>query len=740
MSTITNISNVSLISGFVFNCFDNCKVTHNFSPSKLKWVFFNSSNLMRKHHEVASSLRRRTFVHCQITQTEELPKRKCSPLLEHEILSSNGLLGSSDWKAVPDIWRTAAEKYGDRIALVDRYHEPPSELTYKQLEQEILDFSEGLRVVGLKPDEKVALYADNSCRWLIADQGAMAMGAVDVVRGSKSSTEELLQIYKHSESVALIVDSPEMFNRMADVFMAQSTMKFIVLLWGDKSDLGREVSDKFQVLDFNEIVGIGRESRKLLVASDDARQRYAYEPISSNDVASLMYTSGTTGNPKGVMITHRNLLHQINVLWDVVPVKAGDRFLSVLPTWHAYERACEYFIFTYGVEQVYTTVKNLKEDLRRYKPDYFISVPSVYETLYRVIQAQISSSSAVQKLLVLSSIKISLIYMEFKRIYEGKYLTKELQPQSYFIAAVDWLWARIAAAILWPIHALVTKLVYSKIRSAVGVSKAGISGGGSLPLHIDKFFEAIGILLQNGYGLTESSPVTATRRPNCNVLGSVGHPLRHAEIKVVEVDTNEVLPPGSKGIVKVRGPHVMKGYHKNPSATREVLDGDGWLNTGDLGWIAPSHSAGRSRLCGGVLVIEGRLKDTIVLSTGENVEPSEIEEAAMRSSLIHQIVVFGQDERRIGAIIVPNQKEALKEAKRLRILDADADELSRESLARLLRAELKTWTSGCSAHVGPILIVDEPFTIDNGLMTPTLKIRRDQVTARYRDEIASLYD
>ncbi|KAH9609946.1 hypothetical protein KSS87_022953 [Heliosperma pusillum] len=692
----TTICNVSFTCGLIFNYIDNRRISHHFPPCKFRWVLTNLNNLTRKQHEHKCSLRRRTCAQFKTTQAEDVEKRKYSPLLEHVIQSNNVLSDSIKWKTVPDIWRTTAEKYGDRIALVDRYHEPPSDLTYKQLEQEILYFCEGLRVVGLKPDEKIALFADNSCRWLIADQGmlfsfhtlcTMAMGAINVVRGSKSSKEELLQIYTHSESVALIVDGPEMFNGMADLFIAQTTMKFIILLWGDKSVLESGVSDKLHVLNFSEIIGIGRESQKLLVTSPDTKEQYAYEPISSNDVATLMYTSGTTGNPKGVMITHQNLLHQINVLWDIVPVKAGDKSLSVLPPWHAYERASEYFVFTHGIKQVYTTVKHLKDDLKRYQPDYFISVPSVYEALYRAIQSQILSSSALRKRLVLSLIKISLIYMELKRIYE-----------------------------------------------------AGISGGGNLPLHIDRFFEAIGILLQNGYGLTESSPVTASRRPDSNVLGSVGHPLRHTEIKVVEADTNQVLPPGSKGIVKIRGPHVMKGYYKNPSATRQVLDCEGWLNTGDLGWIAPCHSTGRSRLCGGVVVIEGRLKDTIVLSTGENVEPSEIEEAAMRSSLVHQIVVFGQDERRIGAIIVPNKKEALKEAKRLSVVNADSGDLNMESLTSLLRAELKTWTSGCSHRVGPILIVDEPFTIENGLMTPTLKIRRDQVTAKYRDQIASLYN
>ncbi|KNA21989.1 hypothetical protein SOVF_038250, partial [Spinacia oleracea] len=691
--------NISLNSGLSLNSFNHRKFSLNFLPCSFKWAFTNFTPPSWKRH---GSFRRSSLacVCSDTVQTEELRKRRCAPLLEHNILSNNMLPGSSDWKAVPDIWRTAAEKFADRIAMIDSYHEPPLELTYKQLEQEILDFSEGLRIAGLKPDEKVALFADNSCRWLIADQGTMAMGAINVVRGSRSSTEELLQIYNHSESVALLVDNPQLFNRMTDLFVTQATTKFVVLLWGEKSDLNAGESDKLSVFNYSDIIAMGKESRKRLAESYDARDLFIYETISSDDIATLMYTSGTTGNPKGVMITHRNLLHQIRSLWDVVPVQAGDKFLSMLPPWHAYERAAEYFIFSRGAEQVYTTVKNLKEDLKKHQPDYLIAVPLVYETLYSAIQKQIAANSAVQKIIVLAFIKISLLYMELKKIYEGKYLAK--QQQSYLIAFVDWLWARVAAAILWPIHNLAKILLYRKIQSAIGISKAGISGGGSLPVYVDKFFEAIGIIVQNGYGLTESSPVVAARRPAYNVLGSVGHPLKHTEIKVVHAGTNEVLSPGSKGIVKVRGPQVMKGYFKNPFATRQVKDDDGWLDTGDIGWIAPCHSVGRSRLCGGVVVLEGRAKDTIVLSSGENVEPSEIEEAAMRSRLIEQIVVIGQDQRRLGAIIVPNKEEALETAKKLSVVDADSTEITKERLTSLLREDLMKWTSKCSFQVGPI--------------------------------------
>ncbi|KAF3553672.1 hypothetical protein F2Q69_00015685 [Brassica cretica] len=679
---------------------------------------------------------RRFRIHC-VSKGKDV-----TPIIESSSSSGgDAALSYSEWKAVPDIWRSSAEKYGDKIALVDPYHDPPLKLTYNQLEQEILDFAEGLRAVGVKADEKIALFADNSCRWLVSDQGVMSTGAVNVVRGSRSSVEELLQIYQHSESfcsissdvsndaseslsVALVVDNPEFFNRIADTFTSKVSLRFLILLWGEKSSLVTQ-GMQIPVYSYTDIKNLGQEKR---AGSNDTRKS-----INPDDTAAIMYTSGTTGNPKGVMLTHRNLLHQIKHLSAYVPAEAGDRFLSMLPSWHAYERACEYFIFTCGVEQMYTSIRFLKDDLKRYQPHYLISVPLVYETLYSGIQKQISTSSAARKYLALTLIKISLAYMEMKRIYEGMCLTKEQKPPMYIVSLVDWLRARVVAALLWPLHMLAKILIYKKIHASIGISKAGISGGGSLPIHIDKFFEAIGVILQNGYGLTETSPVICARTLSCNVIGSAGYPMHGTEFKIVDPETNTVLPPGSKGIVKVRGPQIMKGYYKNPTTTKQVLNESGWFNTGDMGWIAPHHSTGRSRRCGGLIVLEGRAKDTIVLSTGENVEPLEIEEAAMRSRLIDQIVVIGQDQRRLGAIIIPNKEEAEK-------LDPETPQLSNEKLKSFVYQELRKWTSECSFQVGPVLIVDERFTIDNGLMTPTMKIRRDKVVAKYKDEINQLYN
>ncbi|CAN6447249.1 unnamed protein product [Victoria cruziana] len=578
--------------------------------------------------------------------------RKYCPVLESNLSITGDVMALHEWKTVPDIWKTSADRYGDKVALVDPYHDPPSTLTYKQLEQDILNFAEGLRVSGILPDEKVALFADNSCRWLVADQGIMAMGAVNVVRGSRSSSEELLQIYNHSVSVALVVDNPDFFSKLMKSFNSQARLRFVVLLWGEKASLDGQLVEQIPIFSYKEIIDIGRSCRYAL--ADTQKEGSSYNKIDT----------------------------VINNLWDIVPAREGDRFLSMLPPWHAYERACEYFIFVHGVQQMYTNVTSLKEDLRQYQPHYLISVPLVYETLHRWF-------------------------------FNGNVLPRLQNRQSSSVPPLlVWLWAGVMAALFWPLHLLGMKLVYSNIHASLGISKAGISGGGSLPLHIDEFFE---------------------------VLGTVGHPLRSTEIKIVDLETGSDLPAGQKGIIKVRGPQVMKGYYKNEEATAKVLDKEGWLNTGDIGWIVPSSSFGPSHNCGGMLVLEGRSKDTIVLSTGENVEPSEMEEAAIKSNLIQQIIVLGQDQRRLGALIVPNKEALLLAARKLyRTDELDVDSRCK-TFSQLIRDELTFWTSQCSFQIGPFLLLDEPFTTDNGLLTPTMKIRRDEVVARYSDEIAKLF-
>lgn len=662
-------------------------------------------------------------LYCTLQPLQEVQKkgRKIAPGLEGSTYQGNGSFGASEWKALPDIWRTAAEKFGDRVALIDPHHHPHTIMTYAQLRGAIMEFAEGLRVIGITPNEKVAVFAENSCRWLVADQGIMAAGAIDAVRGTRSSIEELTHIYTHSESVALVVDNQDLLKKLAPCLQG-STMKFAVLLWGEKSYL----AGGLEVFTYDEILAKGRDSCAFLAIGPNSVPE-CFDHIQSDDVATLVYTSGTTGNPKAVMLTHANLLHQVQHLDKVVDISAGDRFVSLLPPWHMYERSCEYFSLSQGIEQVYTNVKSLKEDLKKYAPDFIVAVPLVFDILHSGVQKQLLSGSSVKKFIASTLIHISMVYKEWKRVCEGRALARARIRASKFAAVFEWVLARFMVALLFPLHVLARVLIYKKIHAAIGIKKAGISGGGSLAPHIDQFFEAIDIAILNGYGLTETSPVVAARTSANNVLGTVGRPLYATSIKVVDPESGETLPHGRRGLVKVRGPQVMKGYYKNSSATAEVLDKHGWLDTGDLGWIVPKSDFGPARACSETLVLDGRAKDTIVLLTGENVDPTQIEEAALQSRYIQQVIVVGQDQRRLGALIVPNKEEL------------QAVSVSTSDTEKLIRAELHKFTSKCSVSIGPFVLIKEPFTIESGLLTPTMKLRRNAITEKYSNLITNLF-
>jgi long-chain acyl-CoA synthetase len=568
----------------------------------------------------------------------------------------------------------------------------------------------------------------------------MAAGAAAAVRGSRSSADELYHIFTHSDSVALVVDNLELYNKIAARLRGSTVIKFVIVLWGSKESLGAYKDEsKVPFYSYDDLMTSGRTSRQALAAVASSGERVQYDVTRPDDVATLVYTSGTTGNPKAVMLTHANLLHQIVHLGSVVQPAPGDRFLSLLPPWHMYERSAEYFALSRGVSQVYTSVKSLKEDLVRYPPDYFVAVPLVFDILYSGVQKQLAAGSKLRKQIALTLLSLSLKFVDFKRKQQGRDVTKARETFTPLTAAKEWALATIGALILLPFHLLAQKLVYSKILASIGIKKAAISGGGSLPPYVDKFFEAIGITLLNGYGLTETAPVVACRLPSNNVLGTIGGEIPETEMKVVDPDTGNVVAPGIKGSVKVRGPQIMKGYYKNPTATSAAIDSEGWFETGDLGWKVPSSILGPARMCGDLFVLDGRAKDTIVLSTGENVEPQEIEETIMQSKLIQNVMLVGQDKRRLGALIVANKEELQAAVRGLKQAKGDTSEPSRDDEKDVMRQEINTLLTNTSWPVGPFILLDEAFTIENGLLTPTMKVRREEVSTRFRNEIDKLY-
>ncbi|NJQ97704.1 MAG: long-chain fatty acid--CoA ligase, partial [Hydrococcus sp. CSU_1_8] len=497
------------------------------------------------------------------------------------------LVDYSSINSLPEIWSITAQKFGDIVALHDPHSKPEVLLTYTQLLEKIQQFAAGLQACGVKSEAKVALFSDNSPRWFIADQGIIMAGAANAVRSSTAEREELLYILSDSDSTSLVVENLSTLKKVRSQ-LDDLPIEFVVLL----SDETPNPDETLKILNFNQLLELGA--------------KHTLTPVrqTKETLATLIYTSGTTGKPKGVMLSHGNILHQVVNLITVLQLEPGDRVLSILPSWHSYERSGEYFILSRGCTQVYTNIRSFKNDLKEFKPDHMIGVPRLWESLYEAIQKQFREQPPSKQKLVNFFLGISERYVIARRIAQGLHL-ENLNP-----SGGERLMANITAILLAPLHALGDRLVYQKIRQATGGKvKTLISGGGALAMHLDTFYEIINVPLLVGYGLTETSPVTNARTLKHNLRGSAGKPIPGTEIRIVDPDTRQTLSPMQKGLVLIRGPQVMQGYYKKPEATAKAIDPEGWFDSGDLGMLTPAND----------LVLTGRAKDTIVLSNGENI-------------------------------------------------------------------------------------------------------------------------
>ncbi len=636
-------------------------------------------------------------------------------------------LDYSQVQALPEIWSIIAQhpEAANGIALHAPHSTPEVKITYAQLHLQIRQFAAGLQALGVQSGEHVAQFSDNGPRWLIADQGVMTVGAINAVRGSQADREELGFILGHSDSIGLIVQDLATLEKVKG-YVLNLPIRFVVLL----TDETPPAIEGAKTLNFSHLLELG--------------QTHALQParLTRETTATLMYTSGTSGQPKGVMLSHQNLLSQISGAYAVAQPQPGDRVLSILPIWHCYERTFEYFTLAYGCTQIYTNIRYVKKDIKEFKPNYMVGVPRLWESIYEGIQKQLRDQPEKTQRIANFFLTQGDRYIKAHRTVQGLNL-ENLNP-----SFMEKLTAAGQAAVLAPVHALGDRLVYQKIRQGTGGAiKFLVSGGGSIAEHLEDFFEVVGITILGGYGLTETSPITHVRRPWRNIRGGDGQPLPHTETRIVDLETQNPLPAGKQGLVMIRGLQVMQGYYKNPEATQKAITPDGWFDTGDLGWVTPQDD----------LIITGRAKDTIVLTNGENIEPQPIEDACLRSPYIDQIMLVGQDEKVIGALIVPNL-EALQQwaatqgsfvqppdqskptpvgLQEIGLEDKTVQDLFRQELNR----EVKN-RPGYRAddRVGPFRLLTEPFSIENGLLTQTLKIRRAVVTDRYRGMIDEMFD
>ncbi len=645
---------------------------------------------------------------------------------------------------LPELFQHLGAKYSEYTAVIDQ-HRPSAArttLTYMELSDRIKSVTAALRRLDIGKGDVIALFAENSHRWLIVDQAIMSCGAATAVRGADAPVPELDFIYGHSGSRALIVESPAVLKRLIDGGFDATRPEFIVMLFG-----APQPGYNFEVMLFDDLLAKGEnpiETETMIVGAADS-------------TATILYTSGTTGKPKGVVLKHSNILHQVGNLsiGSIDPVP-GEVFVSVLPCWHIFERTAAYYCFSKAMTVVYSNKRRFREDLTKHRPHVLVAVPRVFENLHATIMYKLKSASETRKKIFSTFTALSLAFIYALRRVRGlslKHMSVESNGVGEMIGRVG---SALKLLVLGPLYLLANLLVWTKIRAATGGRvRLCVCGGGMLAGYLEDFFEAARINICVGYGLTETSPVITNRFAEHNVRGSAGQLMPGTQLKIIDQESGAEMPKGKSGVIHAKGPQVFSHYHLNVEATEKAFDKQGFFDTGDLGYVAAS----------GDLVINGRSKDVIILSNGENVEPAAIEDAILSSPLIDQVMLVGQDERSLGALVVPRldallehqviddslhkrAHELLKQqpnvdSKEIRALEMEMG-LHPDVYSKLISeiSELNESRENYSRNdrIAGFRVVLTPFSVENGMMTQTLKIKKQIVADKLHSHIRSMYD
>lgn len=637
---------------------------------------------------------------------------------------------------LPELFKETSVKYADRPAFAgkdeNKQYKP---ITYKELYEVGVNLAEALIDLGVNARENVGLLADNRLEWIISDYGILMTGAADVPRGTDVTDSELVYILNHSGAKVVFLENDKMLEKLKKNESQLENKPKIVIM--DKK------SQAPGVLKLYELIDKGAELRKK--GSKKVEERIAQ--IKPDDLFTLIYTSGTTGMPKGVMLVHSNMMHQVrSILSEMIKIQAEERMLSILPVWHVFERVFEYLAIGAGAATYYTNVRDLRDDMRKVKPTFMGSAPRLWESIYNGIFTRVNDpkqTKTLNRIMFKVAYFFSKHYHSSMRFLQGNEV--DYSGRNIFESILRGAWAIIVAFFTNIPNLLLDIIVLGKIREATGGElKASVSGGGALQKHVDAFFNDIGIKVLEGYGMTETSPVISVRTFDKLVQGSVGVITPETELQIRD-DHGKVLThinsklrilagkPGLKGVIHVKGPQVMKGYYKNPEATAKVLK-DGWMDTGDIGMINFNKT----------VTITGRAKDTVVLLGGENVEPVPIENKITESPYVFQVMVIGQDQKNLGAMIVPDFDTLGVWAKENGVSETDKEKLiANPKVIDLFKKEIKALNNtktGFKAfeQVTPFFLITKQFEVGEEL-TNLLKMKRHVIAEKYKDKISALY-
>jgi long-chain acyl-CoA synthetase len=583
-------------------------------------------------------------------------------------------------KTLGSLFQLAAKKFPDTNILNFKRDGGWQSISGSEMFARMAACASGLLSLGIGKGDRVAILAPNSPEWTITDGACQLAGIVDVpiyVTLSPSSVEYIL---RDSGSRVLFLENIETYDSLKEILAGITSLEKIVLFHGD---LRSDKTVSFENLLCTAVPNIENE----------------FDEIESDAVATLIYTSGTTGEPKGVMLSHDCIISNVIDAGEKYDFAAHDVPLSVLPLSHIFERSAMYLYIYHGMEVHYAqSVDRVPENLAEVRPTIFVGVPRIFEKVYSRAKLRSAQAGATKEKIFDWAIEIA----------KQRAVCKESDQKISLGLKIK--------------YAVGDRLVYSKLREFFGGRlRACITGGAALPDDIYLIFNGAGIPVMQGYGLTETSPVLSSNNPEATRLGSVGKPIRNVSVRIAE-----------DGEIEATGPGVMLGYYHKPDATKEAFTDDGWFRTGDIGRVDAD----------GFLFITDRKKELFKTSGGKYIAPSPIEQKIRSSRFVSQVVLVGNARKYAAALIVPNFEMLDSYAKHKGIGTMSAAEYCRDPrIIDLMERQVASHTKGLARFetVKRIALLDREFSVDQGEMTPTLKIKRRVIDEKYMDVIDRLY-
>jgi long-chain acyl-CoA synthetase len=592
-------------------------------------------------------------------------------------------------KNIAGIFHNRAEKYQYEPCLRYKKEGKYVPISWREMQNMVVKLGLGLISLGVKEKEMVSIFSENCWEWVVADLATLSIGSADAPIYATNSGPEAAYIINDSNSKVVFVSDQDHLDRILNVKSKIKGLKYIITFDPIQTD-------EKNILSMEEVMRMGEEAK-----DKDAFEK-RLNAIEPESLATLIYTSGTTGQPKGVMLTHSNFVSNMMQCYASHPIiDHNDVVVSFLPWSHSLGRTVSLYLMLHigAVNNLAESFSTVLQNMQETRPTLMISVPRLFEKLHSGILSQVEKAPPLKKKLFSWATGIADRAVDFK--VQNKPLPPVLELQ----------------------YTLANNLVLSKLSSALGLNniRIFISGGGAIAVEIDRFFNSIGVPVHNGYGLTETSPVTNVNRFDIFEFGSVGPALPDTQIKIAE-----------DGEILVKGPQVMKGYYNKPEETKAVFTEDGWFMTGDIGRVDEK----------GCLYITDRKKDIIVTAGGKNISPQNIENTLAADLLIEQAVIIGEGRKYLSALIVPNFAELSSYAKNQGIsFDANEDLIHKPEVISFYEEKIKGLMKDYARveQLRKFTLLPREFSIESGELTPTLKMKRKVINQNYSEIIEKMY-